>query len=285
MINVIAPLLAAGMVTTPPRLALNRRALFSAAAPMSAVGLTALSLPSFAGEAPSFAQLSAQASSAFQKADYVGCERLWREAAATKPDEPIAYANLAVALVINASDEMQLGVAPTGKARERLVEAIEAIDKAEGLGKVPDPLNLNTKGNALGLLQRWEDARAAYAVATAASPRDFESIPRSNEALVLFELGSLAEAERIAKTLVRRDPGFRDGQALLAALRFEQGDRAGAANSISELCSGVSGSMWCSRYSSVDVVLGRWTPKAVDAYRRMIEEPSVKLELKNGLSR
>ena len=70
-------------------------------------------------------------------------------------------------------------------------------------------------------------------------------------------MGSLPEAERIAKVLIRRDPGFRDGQALLATLRYAQGDTGGAASAVSELCAGPSGGMWCSRYSTVDAVLGR----------------------------
>lgn len=277
MLPLVVPLVVA-LVHPSRHTLLSRRAVTT-----SLVGVVGSSvLPAFAIGPSKFAQLSQEAANAFQRADYNACERLWREAAAEKSDEPLAFANLAVALVINASDEMQLGVPPAGKARERLLEAVEAIDRAESLTSTPDALNLNTKGNALGLLQRWEDARATYSEATEAAPRDFESIPRSNEALVLFELGSLTEAERVARTLVRRDPGFRDGQALLATLRYEQGDKGGAASLIGELCSGANGSMWCSRYSTADVVLGRWTPRAVAAYRRLIEEPSVRLELKNG---
>ena len=40
--------------------------------------------------------------------------------------------------------------------------------------------------------------------------------------------------------------------------------------------------MWCTRYNSKDAVLGRWTPKAVAVFSKMLEEPSVQLELKNA---
>ena len=228
------------------------------------------------------------ASRAFQKGDYVLSEKLWRDAARALPSSSLSWSNLAVCLIINASGEMQLGVPPSGKARERLDEALTAIDTAVRLDgdASPDALTLNSRGNALGLLLRWEDAAAAYALAASASRRDFESIPRSNEALALFELGELASAEKRARSLIRRDPNFKDGAALLAALRLEQGDPGGAASAVALLCSGPEGSAWCQRYSTVDVVMGRWSPRAVAAYRRLLKEPSVQLELKNaaGLS-
>jgi len=200
------------------------------------------------------------------------------------PQQSLGWTNLAITLVITASDEMTLGVAPTGRAKARLEEALAALDRAEqidGAGNA-DALTLNSRGNALGLLQRWEEAATVYAAAATVSRRDFESIPRSNQALALFQLGSLAEAEAQAKRLIRRDPNFRDGQALLAALRFEQGDTAGAAGAFSRLCDGADGAAWCRRYSTADVVVGRWSPRAVAAYRRLLDEPAIVLELKNG---
>ena len=175
---------------------------------------------------------------------------------------------------------MQLGVAPTGEARKRLEEALTAIDTAESLGSSPDALNLNAKGNALGLLLQWSDARAAYEASGDAADRSFASIPRSNEALALFELGSLPEAEKVARKLIRRDPNFKDGFALLAALRYAQGDTGGAAALVNDLCAGASG--LCARYADVNIVLGRWSPKAVETYRKLLTEPSIQLELRNG---
>ena len=97
------------------------------------------------------------------------------EATAIAPREAVAWSNLAVTLIINASEggEMQLGVAPTGEARKQLEEALTAIDTAESLGSSPDALNLNAKGNALGLLLQWSDARAAYEASGDAADRSF----------------------------------------------------------------------------------------------------------------
>ena len=105
-------------------------------------------------------------------------------------------------LIILASDGMSLGVKPTGEPLARLERALDCLEKAEALGS-RDALLLNDRGNALGLLQRWEEARAAYGASADASPRDFEAIPRSNEALVSFELGEEARAEREVRTLLR----------------------------------------------------------------------------------
>lgn len=256
--------------------AVTRRTLLASAFVPAASLLPAA--PAWADESP-----IAKAQNAFQKGDYLLSERLWREAANAQPANSLPWSNLAVTLIINASDEMQLGVPPKDKARERLEEALAALDTAVRLdGEAPDALTLNSRGNALGLLLRWEDAAATYGKSAAVSRRDFESIPRSNEALALFELGELARAEKGARTLIRRDPNFKDGAALLATLRLEQGDVGGAASAMSLLCSGPDGNAWCRRYSSVDVVLGRWSPRAVAAYKRLLDEPSVKLELRNG---
>ena len=228
----------------------TRRAAFNAAS------LTSISAPSaFAASPTDYASLADAAARAFQRADYAGSEKLWREATAIAPREAVAWSNLAVTLIINASEggEMQLGVAPTGEARKRLEEALTAIDTAESLGSSPDALNLNAKGNALGLLLQWSDARAAYEASGDAADRSFASIPRSNEALALFELGSLPEAEKVARKLIRRDPNFKDGFALLAALRYAQGDTGGAAALVNDLCAGASG--LCARYADVNIVL------------------------------
>ena len=231
---------------------------------------------------PTFEQLAASAFAAFEQAKYADSERLWKRATAAYPSQSLGWINLAVALVINASDEMTLGVEPTGRAKERLEEALTAIDQAEALGSGTDALMLNSRGNALGLLLRWEDARAAYAASAAAAQKDFASIPRSNEALVLLQLDQLEQAEVIARRLVRRDPNFRDGSALLATLRSLEGDNAGAADAFSVVCDGRDGAVWCDRYSTEQVVLGRWTPKAVEAYRSLLKLTSIQLIIKNA---
>ena len=42
---------------------------------------------------------------------------------------------------------------------------------------------------------------------------------------------------------------------------------------------------WCQRYSTVDVVMGRWTPRAVEAWRGLLQEKAVQRELKDGFAR
>merc|ERR1719247_1250098 len=137
-----------------------------------------------------------------------------------------------------------------------LDDALEALDRAEALG-ARDALFLNSRGNALGLLQLWPEALAAYEAASAVAAKDFLSIPRSNAALVQVELGQLDAAEALAQRLIREDPNFVDALALLAAIRSLRGDPGGAANAVARLCT--NGAL-CERYASVDVVLGRWTP-------------------------
>jgi len=227
---------------------------------------------------PQFVRQSQAAFDAFQQGDYVGAEKLWGEVANRFPKESLAWANYGTCLIINASDEMTLGELPTGQAEARLKAALDALDKAEDLGS-SDALLLNSRGNALGLLQRWEEAREQYVAACAVSARDFESIPRSNAALISFQLGDMQRVEREALSLVRRDPRFVDGQALLAAARWSAGDVRGAASAFEKLCSDPK---FCARYASDQVVLGRWTPRAVDAYRGLLKEPSVQLAVKNA---
>ena len=58
------------------------------------------------------------------------------------------------------------------------------------------------------------------------------------------------------RTLLRRDPNFVDGTALLATLRWSQGDVAGATTAYASLC---DTPIWCETYASDAAVLGRWT--------------------------
>ena len=95
-------------------------------------------VPAASSAADAFDRLAADAQRAFQRADYAACERLWREAAAARPTNGLAWANLAVILVINASDEMQLGVPAEGRAKERLEEALSACERADSLSSSRD---------------------------------------------------------------------------------------------------------------------------------------------------
>lgn len=225
------------------------------------------------------------ASLAFQQGNYLESERLWRNVA-SETDDPVAWSNLAIVLIINASEDpaMELGKLPAGKARERLDEALAAIDRSESVGSQPDALNLNAKGNAFGLLLRWDDACAAYEASAAAAPKDFVSIPLGNEALALFELQKLPEVEGVTLRLLQTDPNFVDARAVRAILRYDQGDIGGAAVEIAKLCTKSEvGENFCNIYSSIDAVLGRWSPRAVATYRKLLTEPSIQRELRNRI--
>ena len=81
------------------------------------------------------------------------------------------------------------------------------------------------------------------------------------------------------RTLLRRDPNFVDGTALLATLRWSQGDKAGATTAYASLC---DTPIWCETYASDAAVLGRWTPRATAAFRELLKEPAVQRERKNA---
>ena len=276
-----APLLrSAASAALPP---LSRAALLRSAAAALVVPLAAK-----AELAPSFEAGTKAAFAAFAAGDYKRAELLWSRAVEAYPDSALAFGNLATLLIINASDEMTLGQLPTGDALRRLERALEAIDQAEALGtpradqpvgRGSDAVLLNSRGNALGLLQRWEEAQEAYTTSADSAAREFASIPRSNAALVAFERRQEDRAEREVRTLLRRDPNFVDATALLAALRWSQGDIGGATATYASLC---ETPIWCETYASDTAVLGRWTPRAVEAFRGLLAEPAVQRERKNA---
>ncbi|KAL1511289.1 hypothetical protein AB1Y20_006094 [Prymnesium parvum] len=246
----------------PPRL--SRRLLLA--------GVAAATPPRLSASAsPDGDRAIQDAYAAFTRGDYLLSEKLWLRASEESPASALVWQNLASVLVINASDEMKLGELPRGEALRRLQRALHAAERARDLGSA-DALLANARGNALGLLQQWVEAHAAYEEAVRLSPRDFESIPLSNCALTSFELRQDEQAEREALRLTRRDPTFVDGFALLATLRHSRGDESGAANAFRVVC---SDAQWCSRYSTDDVVLGRWTPRAVKEFRELLRSPSV----------
>ena len=129
------------------------------------------------------------------------------------------------------------------------------------------------------MMQRWPDAHAAYAAAANAAPKNFESIPRSNAALASYELDELARAEQELRTLLRRDPAFVDGVALQAVIAYTRGDVGAASAAYASVC---ETRLWCERYATADAVLGRWPPRAVAAFERLLEEPAIRLARKNA---
>mmetsp|Transcript_30147 Transcript_30147/g.93250 ORF Transcript_30147/g.93250 Transcript_30147/m.93250 type:complete len:177 (+) Transcript_30147:495-1025(+) len=129
--------------------------------------------------------------------------------------------------------------------------------------------------------RRYE--RALAAALGSSRDRGLASIPASNRAQVALELGEAADAQRRTESLLRRDPNFVDGRALLAAVKYERGDKAGAEEAYAQLCvpaiasqsgatltRGLGSDDWCELYSTSDVVRGRWTPAAISAYEAFL---------------
>ena len=189
--------------------------------------------------------------------------------------------------LILGSQKATLGVAPTGTALELCERAVASLQRSASLSD--DALTLNNLGNAQAVLLRWSDAAESYQKsldAALASKRDrgLASIPASNRAQVAIELGDLKDAARRTENLLRRDPNFVDGRALLAAIRYKQGDSNAAEASYAQLCvpgvksqrgavftDGIGGSDWCELYASTDVVKGRWTPTTIQAYEAFLK--------------
>jgi len=181
------------------------------------------------------------------------------------------------------SRRAKLGEKPTGAAERQLLSAVASFERASALGD-RDALSLNNLGNALGVLLRWPEAADAYDRAAAAAfdakTAATASLARQNRAQVALELGDWADAESRVVALVRRDPNFLDGRALLAAIKFRRGDKDGAEEAFAAICRpavsspnrftpptrGLGGTDWCEAYASRDIVTGRWTPTATEAY-------------------
>ena len=164
----------------------------------------------------------------FQAADYPAAEQAWASIAENFPKEPLAFANWATVLIILASDGMSLGVKPTGEPLARLERALDCLEKAEALGS-RDALLLNDRGNALGLLQRWEGRAPRTARRTVAPRRTGD--PRSNEALI--RSSSARRRAPSSGAPLRGGPAFKDGEALLAA---PSGRAQGVQPTVAQLC-------------------------------------------------
>mmetsp|Transcript_30148 Transcript_30148/g.93257 ORF Transcript_30148/g.93257 Transcript_30148/m.93257 type:complete len:156 (+) Transcript_30148:495-962(+) len=94
--------------------------------------------------------------------------------------------------------------------------------------------------------RRYE--RALAAALGSSRDRGLASIPASNRAQVALELGEAADAQRRTESLLRRDPNFVDGRALLAAVKYERGDKAGAEEAYAQLCVPAIASQSAARY-------------------------------------
>lgn len=218
---------------------------------------------------------------AFERGDYAQSLELWTALTERSPDEGLFWSNRGTVELILGSAQATLGVRPTGEAAELLEAAVSSFERALENGDASS-ISLNNLGNAQAAMLRWDRAADAYDRATAAAIKSQASvsIAVANRAQVAMELDDLADAEKRVATLLRKDPNFLDGRALMAAIKYARGDAAGAEASFASLCrptvsapnqfnapiKGLGGTDWCELYSSRDIVLGRWTPKATAAY-------------------
>ena len=216
----------------------------------------------------------------FEEGKFAESLTQWRALTALYPKEALLWSNRGTAELILGSSLAKLGVVPTGQSKDILLSALESFENAEALGE-SDSISLNNRGNVYLVFQNWNKAAECYDRAMRAGQKEKTSvsIPSENRALVAMELGDLIDAQKRIETLLRRDPNFLDGKALLAAVKFKNGDTNGAEQSFAQLCRpavsspnqfqntpGIGGTDFCELYSNPNFVLDRWTPTAVQAF-------------------
>lgn len=204
----------------------------------------------------------------FNQGRYDEAEDAWRRVTEDFPDAALGFQNLATVELINTASKMRLDALPAvGPEAEQLERCLAHFRRARALASSVDAVALNNEGNALGLLGQYPDALEAYRKAADAADRDFEAVPRANAALTLLQVGRPAEGARLAEAIVRRDPNFVDGFAILAACRWREGRPFDAERAYIRLCQEPA---WCARYATADVVTGRWPPAAVAAWQEFL---------------
>jgi len=184
--------------------------------------------------------------------------------------------------------ELDAAVAPSWSNRGtvrlqagRWAEAAADLEEAARLeerqrGRV-DPVVLNNLGNARGAQGRWGDAIGAYTEAAESPDPEMSAIALANLALARFQSGDGAEAVRLARLLLRRDEGFLDSRAALAAFLWGTGDRPAAESeweALQQALDGLGGELY-SRSTARGRVAGRWPPRpqaALDAFLRLSAE-------------
>jgi tetratricopeptide (TPR) repeat protein len=215
-------------------LALALGALTAALASTPSAALAAAAEDASAAELePIFAEALAAASAN----DYTAADAAWTRAVAAAPRSAAALSNRGAA---------RLQAGRWAEARDDLAKAV-ALD-AEA-GAPADALVLNNLGNARGACGDWDGALVAYADAAAAADAaggagvrgaarsgGARAVARANTALALFQTAQDADALRVARALLRRDPEFWDMRAAAASFLWASGDEAGAEAEWNTLC-------------------------------------------------
>ena len=140
-------------------------------------------------------------------------------------------------------------------------EALQLWEEASNdykyvLKKNPKDLSaLYNLGNVMGSMDNWIEAKRFFS--QAASEDNAIAMARSSEALAIYQLGDLEEAEKKMRVLIRKYPLFADARAALSALLWRKGS-AGEAESNWAAAAGLD-----IRYREKDWLLNirRWPPK------------------------
>jgi tetratricopeptide (TPR) repeat protein len=190
---------------------------------LSALGAPTARADVAAAEAQALTQTFEEAFAAAAAGDLAAADAAWTRALDAAPRNAAAWSNRGTARL------------QAGRWADAAADLSRAVALDAEAGAPPDALALNNLGNALGATGDWDGALRAFADAARADTR-VAAIARANTALALFQTGLEADALRVVRALLRRDPEFWDMRALAAATLWARGDEAAAEAEWATLC-------------------------------------------------
>ena len=161
---------------------------------------------------------------------------------------------------------------------DEVVRLSSAVDRAP-------PYALNSRGNVLSSLGRYEDALESYRLSaeTFQKSRNLSGAiyARSNAALMLAELGREDDAVSEFEAVARRAAGSVDARAALAAMRWSRGEVDEAETTWNWACEKINSGVLteggpaldgCALYRDEDWLrrIRRWPPSMVDKQMRFV---------------
>ena len=161
---------------------------------------------------------------------------------------------------------------------DEVVRLSSAVDRAP-------PYVLNSRGNVLSSLGRYEDALESYRLSaeTFQKSRNLSGAiyARSNAALMLAELGREDDAVSEFEAVARRAAGSIDARAALAAMRWSRGEVDEAETTWNWACEKINSGVLteggpaldgCALYRDEDWLrrVRRWPPSMVDKQMRFV---------------
>ncbi|PNG99753.1 hypothetical protein TSOC_014463, partial [Tetrabaena socialis] len=138
-------------------------------------------------------------------------------------------------------------------------------------GETTDPYILNSMGNCLNSLGRWQEAREQYLASSEGFQqargfrgRNGSTTPRLDGKLTPQPLTPAPPAPPQMVRIARRAPGSADMRAALAALYWQQGRRVEAEEAWEYACNRIT--VGCVKYTDLDWLgrIRRWPPAMVD---------------------